>query len=270
MLLLLPLSVLNAAEQAQSNSAVLIPTLSADTVSGCSPQLAPFLALWQQLDPKAPDTQAILDAHVALYSAVASEQLTPEQLRWADHFSLVLTHARLRNHAQKLFRQPLNSLKQLRSFLDAAHELASLRQSFPQLVSPDFLAAEQRQHDPAGLQFAKLFEDATPLRPLLDKWKTQPNADGTFRHSCQFTVTPDESALLLNLASLDPNDAVFVNDDPIPHTPHQLQSSFRISLPPDQNGTYTLTIVSRQPIHGDQQPAPWLSQEKNGRRDRGR
>ena len=270
--LLLVLCALPApADQQQARPAprLLSPLQDADR----PPREPPFRPLppdWTRPGPRHPDDQQLRNLREQLFLVVAKHPLTPQQRLLADRLCLALEHAQRRLDAQRLFDQPLDSPERLQDALDAAHRLQTLRRDFPTLRSPAALADEPDFPDPAGLEFAALLDDATPLRPLTPDWHTQTAPDGATTLSRQFTVAPDEQRLMLNFHALGKDATVTVNDQTLPHLPQPGNASFRVSLPPDHNGTFTVTLHIPSPLPGDRKPAPWLSQLRDGRRDRGR
>ena len=271
--LLLVLSALHAwaddQRQARSTPKLLTPIHDSDRTLGAQP-FRQLLDDWSHLDPRLPDDQQLRNLREQLFLVVAKHPLSPEQRLLADRLCLALEHAQRRLDAQRRFEQTLDSTERLQDALDAAHRLQTLRHDFPALASPEALADEPDLPDPAGLEFAALLDDATPLRPLTPDWHTQTAPDGALTLSRQFTVAPDEQHLMLNFHALGKDATVTVNGQPLPHLPQPGNDSFRVSLPPDHNGTYTVTLHIPSPLPGDRKPAPWLSQTRDGRRDRGR
>ncbi|MGN0878881.1 MAG: hypothetical protein ACI4WT_05445 [Oligosphaeraceae bacterium] len=275
---LLPIALLLAlcaphawANQRQARpTPILLPAIQdTDRTLGAQP-LRQLLDDWTRLNPRTPDDQQLRSLREQLFLAVAQHPLSPEQRQLADRLCLALEHAQRRLDAQRRFEQPLDSTERLQDALDAAHRLQTLRRDFPALASPAALADEPDLPDPAGLEFAALLDDATPLRPLTHDWHTRTAPDGAITLSRQFTVAPDEQNLMLNFHALGKDATVTVNGQTLPHLPQPGNASFRVSLPPDHNGTYTVTLHIPSPLPGDRKPAPWLSQTRDGRRDRGR
>lgn len=247
-------------------------------------QLVPFkdyLEFWNALQAPVPTPKHYTQAIKLLFSAVAKQELTPEQTTWADNQAVAIKHASMM--AQALTAKLDNSPKSIERCLDAARKLVQFRTTFPaQTRNESIQCAERRLDDPFGIEYAKLFEDTKPLQPVQfakaqpDQKKTQNNdsvpTDITFTATITLPDANSRKEIFLNFKGLPKDSTVlFDNIQQIPH-PKNAKSSFRIQLPYASKTQKTATVVLQIKTI---QPnfillTPWLSSRDLDRRDRGR